>query len=131
MQLEDITAVIVERRRAEMLKENRSDATINRRFTALKSDMSRADERDIIEKHDLRKVKMRREDNTLIRYLSFEEEEALKRAMSARNYRIKKGRENGDKHRSECGYPLLPDLSNRTYTDHIEPLVIVAMNTVM
>lgn len=63
--------------------------------------------------------------------MSFEAEEALKRAMSARNYRIKKDRENGNKHRSDRGYPLLPDLSNRTYADHIEPLVIVAMNTGM
>ncbi len=131
MQLKDITAAVVERRRAEMLQGKLSNATVNRRFTTLKSVMSRAVEWDIIEKHDLRKVKMLREDNTRIRYLSFEEEEALKRAMSARDYRIKKDRENGNKHRSERGYALLPDLSNRTYADHIEPLVIVAVNTGM
>lgn len=131
MQLKDITASVVERRRAEMLKENLSNSTINRRFTTLKSVMIRAVDWDIIEKHDLRKVKMLREDNTLVRYLSFEEEEALKRAMQARNYRIKKDRENCNKHPSERGYPLLPDLSNRTYADHIEPLVVVAMNTGM
>lgn len=131
MQLKDITAAVVERRRAEMLTGKLSNATVNRRFTTLKSVMSRAVEWEIIEKHDLRKVKMLREDNTRIRYLSFEEEEALKRAMSARDYRIKKDRENSNKHRSERGYPLLPDLSNRTYADHIEPLVIVAMNTGM
>ena len=66
-----------------MLTGKLSNATVNRRFTTLKSVMSRAVEWEIIEKHDLRKVKMLREDNTLIRYLSFEEEEALKRAMSA------------------------------------------------
>ena len=131
MQLKDITAAVVERCRAEMLQGKLSNATVNRRFTTLKSVMSRAVEWDIIEKHDLKKVKMLREDNTRIRYFSFEEEEALKRAMQARNYRIKKDRENGNKHRSERGYPLLPDLSNRTYADHIEPLVIVAMNTGM
>ncbi len=131
MQLKDITAAVVERRRTEMMKVKRSNATINRRFTTLKSVMSRAVEWEVIEKHDLRKVKMLREDNTHIRYLSFEEEEALKRALAARDYRIKKDRENGNKHRTERGYPLLPDLSNRTFADHIAPLVIVAMNTGM
>lgn len=131
MQLKDITAAVVERRRTEMMKDKRSYATINRRFTTLKSVMSRAVEWEVIEKHDLKKVKMLREDNTHIRYLSFEEEEALKRALAARDYRIKKDRENGNKHRTERGYPLLPDLSDRTFADHIAPLVIVAMNTGM
>lgn len=131
MQLRDITAAVVERRRAEMMKEKRSNATINRRFTTLKSAMSRAVEWELIEKHDLKKVKMLREDNSHIRYLSFEEEESLKRALHARDYRIKKDRENGNKHREERGYQLLPDLSKRTFADHIEPLVILAMNTGM
>ena len=131
MQLRDITAAVVERRRAEMMKEMRSNATINRRFTTLKSAMSRAVEWELIEKHDLNKVKKLRVDNSRVRYLSFEEEEALKRALHARDYRIKKDRENGNKHRRQRGYPLLADLSSQTFVDHIEPLIILAMNTGM
>jgi len=61
MQLKDITAAVVERCRAEMLKGKHSNATVKICFTTLKSVMSRAVEWDIIEKHDLRKVKSHQE----------------------------------------------------------------------
>ena len=131
MQLRDINASLVEKLRTEMLNRELSSATINRRVTTLKSVMSRAVEWEVIEKHDLRKVKALKEDNSRVRYLSFEEEEALKRALSARDFRIKKDRENGNKHRQDRSYPLLPDLSNYTFADHLEPLIILAKNTGM
>jgi len=131
MQLREINAATVERLRTEMMNGKASNSTINRRITTLKSAMSRAVEWEVIEKHDLKKVKALQEDNSRIRYLSFEEEESLKRALSARDFRIKKDRENGNKHRQERNYPLLPDLSNKTFADHLEPLVILAKNTGM
>ena len=78
--------------------------------------------------YDFRKFKSLLEDNTLVPYLSFEKEQALKRALQARNYRIKRDRQNANKHRSDLGHPLFPGLSNRTYADDIELLVIMTMN---
>lgn len=91
--------------------------------------MSRAVEWDVIPSHDLRKLKALNEDNSRIRYLGFDEEERLKKALSARDFRIKRERESGNKHRQERGYPLLADLSERKFADYLEPLVILAMNT--
>lgn len=131
MQLRDINTALLEKVRTEMLTQKKSNATINRRFTTLKSVMSRAVEWEVIPSHDLRKLKPLNEDNSRIRYLSFDEEERLKKALSARDIRIKHERESGNKHREERGYPLLPDLSGRTFADYLEPLVILAMNTGM
>ncbi|NDV90497.1 tyrosine-type recombinase/integrase [Alteromonas sp. 345S023] len=131
MQLRDINASLLEKLRTEMLTQKKSNATINRRFTTLKSVMSRAVDWEVISSHDLRKIKPLSEDNSRIRYLSFDEEERLKKALSARDFRIKRERESGNKHREERGYPPLPDLSERTFADYLEPLVILAMNTGM
>lgn len=129
MQLRDINASLLEKLRTEMLTQKKSNATINRRFTTLKSVMSRAVEWDVIPSHDLRKLKALTEDNSRIRYLGFDEEERLKKALSARDFKIKRERESGNKHRQERGYPLLADLSERKFADYLEPLVILAMNT--
>lgn len=131
MQLRDINASLLEKLRTEMLNQKKSNATINRRFTTLKSVLSRAVEWEVIPSHDLKKLKPLIEDNSRIGYLSFDEEERLRKALTARDLRIKRERESGNKHRAERGYPLLPNLSARTFADYLEPLVILAMNTGM
>jgi integrase len=131
MQLRDINASLLEKLRTEMLNQKRSNATINRRFTTLKSVLTRTVEWEVIPNHDLRKLKPLKEDNSRVRYLSFNEEECLKEALKARDLKIKRERESSNKHRAKRGYPLLPDLSTRTFSDYLEPSVILAMNTGM
>ena len=131
MQLRDINTSLLEKLRIEMLNQKKSNATINRRFTTLKSVLSRAVEWEVIPSHDLKKLKPLIEDNSRIRYLSFDEEERLRKALTARDIKIKRERDSGNKHRAERGYPLLPNLSARTFADYLEPLVILAMNTGM
>lgn len=131
MQLRDINASLLEKLRTEMLNQKKSNATINRRFTTLKSVLTRAVEWEVIPNHDLRKLKPLSEDNSRVRYLRFDEEARLKEALKTRDLKLKRERESGNKHRAERGYPLLPDLSTKTFADYLEPLVILAMNTGM
>jgi integrase len=130
-QLSDIKAHLIEQWRIERKAKGNSNATINRQITNLKSCLSRAVEWEIIDKHELHKVKQLPEDNSKVRYLSKAEEKALRKAMRQRDARIKQERLNGNNHREQRGYDLLPCLLQRSFVDHLEPIVLLAMNTGM
>ncbi len=130
-QLADIKPHLIEQWRIERKAKGNSNATINRQITNLQSCLSRAVEWEVIEKHELNKVKRLPEDNSKIRYLSKVEEKALRATMRERDARIKQERSNGNKHREERSYELLPCLSSKTFADHLEPIVLLAMNTGM
>jgi integrase len=51
--------------------------------------------------------------------------------LKIRDKRIKDERENGNKFRQQRSYPLLPELRDYHFADHLEPLVLLAMNTGM
>lgn len=131
MQLSDIKPHHIEAWRIERKERGNSNATINRQITNLKSCLSRAVEWEVIEKHDLNKVKPLPEDNSKVRYLSKVEEKALRATMRERDARIKQERDNGNRHRAERNYELLPTLQDKTFADHLEPIVLLAMNTGM
>lgn len=96
-----------------------------------KSCLSRAVEWEVIEKHELNKLKPLPEDNSKVRYLLKDEEARLRSAMRERDERIKQERDNGNQHRTERNYDLLPSLRDKTFADHLEPIVLLAMNTGM
>jgi integrase len=118
-QLDAITAYEVERWRSEKSKAKMKPAT------------SRAVEWGIIDSHDLHKVKVLKVDNSRIRFLDKKEEPALRTTLKIRDKRIKDERENGNKFRQQRSYPLLPELRDYHFADHLEPLVLLAMNTGM
>lgn len=130
-QLDDIKPHLIEQWRIERKAKGNSNATINRQICNLQSCLSRAVEWEVIEKHELNKIKRLPEDNSKVRYLSKVEEKALRATMRERDARIKQERMNGNKHRAERSYDLLPCLSQRTFADHLEPIVLLAMNTGM
>ncbi len=130
-QLTDIKPHLIEQWRIERKAKGNSNATINRQICNLQSCLSRAVEWEVIEKHELNKIKRLPEDNSKVRYLSKVEEKALRATMRERDARIKQERMNGNKHRAERSYDLLPCLSQRTFADHLEPIVLLAMNTGM
>lgn len=130
-QLSDIKPHLIEQWRIERKAKGNSNATINRQICNLQSCLSRAVEWEVIEKHELNKIKRLPEDNSKVRYLSKVEEKALRATMRERDARIKQERMNGNKHRAERSYDLLPCLSQRTFADHLEPIVLLAMNTGM
>jgi len=130
-QLADIKPHLIEQWRIERKAKGNSNATINRQITNLQSCLSRAVEWEVIEKHELNKVKRLPEDNSKIRYLSKVEEKALRATMRERDARIKQERSNGNKHREDRSYELLPCLNCKAFADHLEPIVLLAMNTGM
>ncbi|WOH39409.1 site-specific integrase [Thalassotalea fonticola] len=130
-QLSQIHAWDIEKWRIEKKKSGMSLSTINGYVNTLKGALSRAVEWNIIESHDLNKVKSFKVDNAVVRYLTDVEEKALRDALKERDKRIKVERENGNLFRQQRHYPLLPELRNFNYCDYLEPLVLLAMNTGM
>lgn len=130
-QLSTIYAWDIEKWRNAKAKTDMSASTINGYVNTLKGAMSRAVEWGCIESHDLHKVKSLKVDNTVVRYLSTEEEKQLFDALRNRDDKVKLERESGNLHRHKRHYPLLPELRDFHYCDYLEPLVILAVNTGM
>lgn len=51
--------------------------------------------------------------------------------LRTRDLKVKLERENGNLFRQQRNYPLLPELRELNYCDHIEPIIILAVNTGM
>jgi len=120
----DIQKWVTERR-----KLGRSPATISYAVNRLKAAFNRAVEWEWIESHNLNKVKLVREENTRVRYLSEMEEGTLMRALGNRDEQIRAQRRSGNRHRQERNQHLYPTFDNVRFVDYLEPLVITAINT--
>ncbi|RUO52367.1 tyrosine-type recombinase/integrase [Pseudidiomarina homiensis] len=129
LQLSDITAARIENWRNAKKKGGMKDATINSYVATLKAALNRAVDWDLIDHHDLQKVKPLKSDNTRVRYLEDDEEQRLREALRARDQRLKNERDSANKFRQQRGYPLKPPLYDYPYADHLEPIVLLAMNT--
>ncbi|EGQ9809066.1 site-specific integrase [Vibrio parahaemolyticus] len=111
--LEDIKAWDIQQWVTEKRKLGRAPATIEYTFNRLKAALSRAVEWEFIESHNLSSVKIAKEDNTRIRYLSESEEAALLNALAAREAQ------------------LCEDNDSYQYADFFTPLITFAMHTGM
>lgn len=112
------------KRRAREVKRS----TINRNIKALRAALNRATEWGVVSAMPLGKIKFRSEDeNAVVRYLSEEEEARLRGALLARDNGRRKARESANRWRRERGYEEWA--THATYTDHITPLVLLALNT--
>jgi len=130
--LPEITPWLVEKWRSKRLKDGRSPATINRDLTALKAALNRAVEWGVLDANPIAKVKPTKLDQRgVVRYLSDDEEARLRAALIEREEQARGERESANQWRKERGYPLMPDLQEVAYTDHLRPLVLLALNTGM
>ncbi|QJY36942.1 site-specific integrase [Vibrio europaeus] len=120
----DIQKWVTERR-----KLGRSPATVSYAVNRLKAAFNRAVEWEWIESHNLNKVKLVREENTRVRYLSETEERTLMRSLRNRDEQIRAQRRSGNRHRQERNQGLYPTFDNVRFVDYLEPLVITAINT--
>jgi len=111
--LEDIKAWDIQQWVTEKRKLGRAPATIEYTFNRLKAALNRAVEWEFIESHNLSSVKIAKEDNTRIRYLSESEEAALLSALAAREAQ------------------LCEDNDSHQYADFFTPLITLAMHTGM
>ncbi|CAH0540915.1 site-specific integrase [Vibrio marisflavi] len=123
----DINAWEIQKWVAERRKLGRATSTINYSLGRLKAALNRAVEWDVIDSHNLDKIKVTREDNTRTRYLSNQEEAALFQAIKDRDQRIRDNRISGNKHRS--ARRQYPSFDGLRFVDYIEPLILTAMHT--
>ena len=105
-----------------------SRATINRDIQALRAALSRATEWGTLSANPIARMKQSLEDeNAVIRYLSREEEQRLRKALAERDDGRRAARESANTWRREREYEPWPEYG--TYTDYVTPLILVALNT--
>ncbi len=132
MPLCEFTPAQIDSWRTQRLKDGTSIETVNRDIGTFKAAVSKAVLWGIIEKHPLEKLKLLRSDSTAkVRYLTSMEEAQLREAAIARETITKAERISANKWREERGYDLLPDISQHTFTDHLRPMITLAINTGM
>lgn len=125
-----LTPWLVEKHRQQRLKAGAKPTTLNRYTAALKAVLSKAVDWEVIDVHPLAKVKpLKLDSKGKVRYLTEAEERRLRKALSDRETRIRTERASGNAWRAERGRELLPDLSAVAFVDHLQPIVLLAINT--
>jgi integrase len=127
--LAEIDAGVIERFRSARLKKVKPNS-VNHDITALRAALNRAIDWGLLKEHPMRTVKKSKVDsNAKIRYLSPDESRRLREAMNNRELNHRAERERFNQWRKERGYEEYPDFG--TYTDHLKPMVLLALNTGM
>lgn len=127
--LADLNAWTIEKWRSQRLKAGKAPGTVNRELATLKSALSKAVAAGLLPAHPLASVKLRKVDNARVRYLSPDEETALRNALAGRDREATEARARANAWREDRGYALLPVLPVGGYCDHLSPLVLTALNT--
>jgi integrase len=92
--------------------------------------LSRAVEWGFLIGHPMRAVKRAKgDDNTRIRYLSTAEENRLREALAKRETKHRKERISYNAHQAKRGKEGLPLWPADAFTDHLSPMVLLAINT--
>lgn len=124
----DLSPFAVERWRTARLKDRKAKATINRDVVSLKAALSKAVAWGYLKSHPIASVKPYRIDgHAIVRFLSSDEETRLLAALATRDTARRTRRATANQWRQERGYEALPDFG--TYTDHLTPLVVLALHT--
>ena len=131
--LSELNAANIERwrlRRLTNAKRPAKPTTVNRDLAALKAALSRAVDWDFLPAHPLTRVKPSKVDSQgVVRYLTDPESKALFAALHQRDKDKRDERAQGNTWRRERGHPEMPTLVDQTYIDHLEPAVMLSLNT--
>ena len=126
----EINLWVIEKWRSEQLKCGKAKTTINRDVTTLKACLSKAVEWEVLEQNPLQKLRPMRTDRlSRVRYLTAEEEQALRQALQDRNEQLCQQRKSGNDWRRQRHMAELPDLSVRKFADYLQPLTLLTLNT--
>lgn len=130
--LSELTAWQIEKWRTKRLKDGVSKETINRDLNALRAALSMAVEFKHIDEHPLKGVKQYETDKRKkVRYLLPDEETRLRGSLGLRDKEYRDARENANRWRKQRGYKLFPTLTDKEFIDHLEPMVLLSINTGM
>lgn len=128
VKLDALTPFHVERWRAARLKASIAPATLNRDLNALRACLSYAVRTRVLRSHPLADVRPLKVDaRPTVRYLTDDEQQRLQTALTARDEARRQERARANAWREARGYVLYPPYG--TYTDHLHPLVILALHT--
>ena len=128
--LNEITGRDLELVRTSWLTSGNKPATANRKMGSISGVFSRAAEWGLISEHPLERLKQLKVDSKgQIRYLSPDEAERLRGALDARQEQKRAERDSANKWRQERGRQPLEDLRAVTFTDHLKPMILLALNT--
>lgn len=129
-ELRSLSAFDVERFKSRRLKSGRKPATVNRDLDRIRSLYSRAVEWGFLTDHPLRSVKRAKgADDSRVRYLTAAEEQRLRKALVKRETTRRASRDRHNAWHAERGTVGHAQWPKTGFTDHLMPLVLVAMNT--
>lgn len=121
-----------ERIKSNRLAEGVSKATVNRDLSRLRGALSRAVEGGALDAHPMKPVRpLKGADDDRVRYLSADEEKRLRDALQAREEARRASRVSGTEWCEQRGGKGRPMWPADGFTDHLMPLVLVAINTGM
>lgn len=128
--LDELDPYAFEKWRTQRLKDNIKAATINKDMALIKASLSKAAQWKIIDNNPLAAIKAIKTDSlAIVRFWDKDEVKRLRSALDEREKKIQLARNQANKWRQERGYPLLPDLSQKFFADHLKPMVLISMNT--
>lgn len=128
--LDSLTAWQLDKWKSHRLKSGIKPSTVNREMAALRSALTKAVEWDHLADHPMRKVKQAKvEDDHRVRYLADDEEQCLREVLADRELAAKSARESHRQWMAERKLEPLAALGPDEYTDHLQPMVLLAMNT--
>lgn len=128
--LTEITFWNIEKWKTKQLKAGKKPSTVNRCMDDLKSSLNKAVEWGIIKENPVKGVKKCKVDKTgTIRYLSKAEEKSLRKALKRREEEHFDKRDSYNQWREERGTKPLQSLRSLSYVDHLEPMVLLSLNT--
>ncbi|MFT4196752.1 MAG: site-specific integrase [Pseudoxanthomonas sp.] len=130
-ELRGIVAFDIERFKTKRSRAGIKPATINRDLDRIRKVYSCAVEWGFLSEHPLRTVKRKKVDNERVRYLAADEEDRLRKALADRETERRASRERHNawhEARGTVGHPQWP---KDGFTDHLAPLVLLALNTGM
>ena len=129
-ELRSLSAFDVERFKSRRLKSGRKPATVNRDLDRIRSVYSRAVEWGFLNDHPFKAVKRAKgADDSRVRYLTADEEARLRDALAKREAARRASRDRHNAWHAERGSEGHPQWPKDGFTDHLMPLVLVAMNT--
>jgi integrase len=128
--LREVSPWLMEKYRQKKVRAGVSHSTINRHFDRIRSLLATAVEFKHLAAHPLQGLKKTKTDeNVEPRFLNHEEERALRKALGARDAKMRAERASANIWRAERGYELFPDISADGFGDVLTPMVLASLNT--
>ncbi|MCZ7565157.1 MAG: site-specific integrase [Burkholderiales bacterium] len=130
--LNAISVLDLERYRRRKTMAGVKPQTINRHFDRLHLVLSKAVLWKHLPTHPWQgRERAKVDEDHRVRWLKSDEEASLRKALAARDARMRAERESANRWRKDRGYTLYPEIPADGFGDHLTPMVLVSMNTGM